>query len=439
MTNKIAPNTVDTPLKNSETNQPTPVSEISSKLIQGPDRNIAELKITTDGGVFRKFKEGDVAKPNNSSIMITETNGESVPSNPLPSIVEPNDESKPSSSLPVVTNIDDQTEPSNQVAMSNQVTLAIASAQPERQMYVTNFVPPPVLGNRLPTLPDNPYDFEHFKHYIDQKLCYNSAPLTQSAFIKAQERIAYRIDMWTLMEQRSVEWRTKPYTNEETPGKTLGNIFHWEDLPFETPRADLEREVKASCPLKDTQCKIRCTSCNGKGTQPCPSCHGQGHIIPRSGGSTLCPRCRGQGRLNCSTCTGSGLCLKWAVLTVKWNSFNTVSCCQNTFLPEKMIRRRLNKSIFFDGEQEWANNIFLTSYNELYQNIHGRVPADLSDKLGKELQKQYQTHFIQKKQSTLIRRIKCLIRQVDIIEVDYRLEGYVNKGEQHRGECYDLH
>jgi len=121
-------------------------------------------------------------------------------------------------------------------------------------------------------------------------------------------------------------------------------------------------------------------------------------------------------------------------LTVEWNTKKTVSPYQNTFLPEKKIRRRLKKKIFFDADREWDNHIFLTNYPNLYETIAICSPPNLAKKFGQDIQKQYQTHFAALKPSQKMRKMKILIRKVDIIETDYQLEGYTNKSGTHKGK-----
>ena len=304
------------------------------------------------------------------------------------------------------------------------------------QFQTTDFVP--IVGrlNQTSTLPAEPYSLSHFQLYVKDKSCYNATPVADAKIVQAQERVAYRVDMWTLMEHRSVEWKERPYRDEPAPGQPLLDIFNVKDLPFETPGTIIKGTPKLSHPLEYTQRKITCTSCTGKGRTPCGSCYGQGQGILRNNQTTQCSKCRGQGTLNCTKCIGSGFLLTFAVLTVEWNTIHTEACYQNTFLPEKFILNRLKKSVFYDEDYEWNNSLFLTGYGTLYETIGARSPPDLAKKFGQDIQKQYQTHFARLKDQMMICRIKCLIRQVEIIETDYQLEGYINKSERHSGKYH---
>ncbi|CAF3924966.1 unnamed protein product, partial [Rotaria magnacalcarata] len=396
---------------NVSNSEPITISEYSIEQTIGPTGSTMKYEITTNKGIIQSTERTEVSGPQIGN-------------------------SKQISNIPIVAIEDDETEPSREVATVNPMSTAIVPSQPQIPLRGIDFVSTPMQQVVSLTFPMDPYSFDHFKQYIGSKLCYSAAPLDQSKLIKTQERVAYRVDMWTLMENRTLEWTTKPYRGEDTPNLAVENLFQWEENSFVYPRTDVEGIVKKSYPLEDTQTKIMCGFCRGQGAQKCARCYGQGHLIPQNGYSTRCVACNGQGKLNCTHCDGSGLLLKVATLKFEWESISSVSCYQNTFLPDKLIRLRRNKAVVFDSDIEWKSSMVLTSFPGFIETIQERTPGDFSDKLIKDIQKQYQTHYIQLKkptQSNRITRIKCLIRQVDVLEVDYRLDGYINKVGRNKG------
>ncbi|CAM4874420.1 unnamed protein product [Rotaria socialis] len=397
---------------NVSSSEPITISECSVQKTIGPTGSTMKYEITTNKGIIRASERTEVSGPQI-------------------------DNSKQISNIPIVAVEDDETEPSREVATANPTTTAIVPRQSQIPLRGIDFVPIPMQQVVSLAFPIDPYSFDHFRKYIGSKLCYNAAPLDQSKIIKTQERVAYRVDIWTLMENRTLEWTTKPYRDEDTPNRTVGNIFDWDDISFDCPRADVEGIVKKSYPLEDTQAKIVCGFCRGQGAQKCAQCYGQGHFIPQNGYSTRCLACNGQGTLSCVHCDRSGFLLKVATLKFEWESINSVNCYQNTFLPDKLIRLRRNKPVVFDGAIKWNSSMVLTNFPELIETLQGQTPGDLSDKLIKDIQKQYLTHYIRLKkptQSNRITKIKCLVRQVDVIEIDYRLDGYINKVGRNKGE-----
>jgi hypothetical protein len=295
----------------------------------------------------------------------------------------------------------------------------------------TNFVAlPQATGPVIPPLVD-PNNFDHFKRYAKSKLCYNAAILDQATAVERTERIAFQVDMWSLMEHRSVEEHTKPYDDfESVPGQDIGNLFDWDDFPFEPPSTIIEGQRSKSHPLSKTQRKVACPLCDAEGKQQCSSCNGRGQILANNK-TSQCSRCRGKGKIKCTKCAGSGYLLSYYEMKITWETIHSIGWYQNSFLPDKIIQRMPNKDTFFDANLHWTNDIFLTSYGNLFQTILQESPV----KFEKNVQQQYQDgHFAKLKDATVMRRLKCLIRYVNISQTDYQLDGYVNKEERNKGK-----
>jgi hypothetical protein len=321
--------------------------------------------------------------------------------------------------------------PRSQLPVAGSTSVVTISEEPTGKVYTeTDFVQGPVVKRGPIVVVENLDSFDNFKRYIKGKFCYDSTPLDQAVVVGKKNRKAFRVDMWTLMEHRSVEWKTRPYRNESVPSKGVDNVFDWTNFSFDTPPTIISKDRIRSHVLTDTQRKTMCSLCNGQGKQHCTSCNGVGNIAsgPRS---TRCSRCHGAGKLNCAQCAASGHLLSWAVMAIKWHTIHSVGVYQNTFLPEEIIRRIPNKSIFYENDMKWTNDVFLLHYGNLYKTITENSPVDF----GLGIQQQYQDYHLAKlENSMIIRQLKCLIREVDIIETDYKLDGYVNTSEQNKGE-----
>ncbi len=93
--------------------------------------------------------------------------------------------------------------------------------------------PPPSLSS--PSL-------DLMKTYVQSKCCYHSSALTNAKVTYVEkERMAYQIDLWTLMEYRQVEKKQRPYKNEPTPHEALHN--EW-DYNFQQPPTVLNKKQK---------------------------------------------------------------------------------------------------------------------------------------------------------------------------------------------------
>jgi hypothetical protein len=315
-----------------------------------------------------------------------------------------------------------------EVALTGSKQVVIASDNLPVQYDPTDFVEIPT-GPSMPPVAD-PTSFDHFKRYVNSKFCYNSSILDTAIVLERTPCMAFQVDIWTLMEHRSVEQRSKPYRGESVPGKTVGNIFDWKGSLFEPPSTILQNKRVKLQPLTETQQKVKCPSCNTKGKQLCSSCGGLG-IVVKNQKINHCSLCHGTGEISCSRCASTAYLLTYDEMKLTWHTLHSVSYYQNSFLPEKLIRQMPNKPIFFDDNRDWTNDIFLTSYGDLFQFLGEHSPFHFE----KGIQQQYQDeHFIKLKESTAIRRLKCLIRCINIQETDYKLEGYLNKTERKKSK-----
>jgi hypothetical protein len=318
--------------------------------------------------------------------------------------------------------------PSGQeIAVLDSTQVAISSNSLHSQYDITKFVSVPT-GPSVPSVVDRT-NFDHFKRYVKNKWCYDSAILDTAVVGEGIERMAFQVDIWSLMEHRSISQRQRPYNGESAPGKRYKNIFDLTDSDIQTPSTIIKGERTKSYPLKETQTKQKCRFCNTEGKQQCSSCNGRGIII-KNNNTNQCSHCRGRGLINCNQCNSAAYLLVYDEVKVTWHTIHSVDYYQNTFLPTNMIQKMPDKPIFYDGSCEWTNDIFLTSFGELY-----RVIGDSPVHFEKGIQQQYQDkHFIKLEPSSVIRRLKCLIRYIEIRETDYKLDGHINETERNKGK-----
>ena len=79
--------------------------------------------------------------------------------------------------------------------------------------------------------------------YVKSKFGYNTTALTNAKLTGQNERAAYQIDMWTLMECRKTKRMTQPYNGENIPSATNRN--EWE-FDFDRPPTDLKKTKTAN-------------------------------------------------------------------------------------------------------------------------------------------------------------------------------------------------
>lgn len=121
----------------------------------------------------------------------------------------------------------------------------------------------------------------------------------------------YSIRLTTLVEQRKVQQRQRPYRDDD-----LGPVRYPSAASFEPWTVDLPApegfEPDWTCiTVEGSQRAERCTVCRGDGRHTCGSCAGKGSSTCSSCGgkpSTRCSSCGGRGRVTrtCADCGGTG-------------------------------------------------------------------------------------------------------------------------------------
>lgn len=318
------------------------------------------------------------------------------------------------------------------VATPSNRGVATTSGRPANMPYTAKDFMKPTRDSTEKPVTTRDFDaFEHFKNYIREKFCYHTIPFEKATLLETHKRIAYQVDMWTLMEKRTPIWCTRAYRGEKTLGKNVDDIFLWSNDAWQTPSTSLDGSASRTYDVEESMSKISCSTCGGTGQVFCTSCHGTGRRLADKGISTTCSRCNEKGRAPCKLCEQSGYLLRYLALKFDWYGLHSVGVYQNSFLPEKNVRRVQKKPIFYECDASWSNDPFLIDYGNLLKRIQENAAFDFVPFVHEQYQ---QNHFSKLPKSVMIAKMKVLIRTLDINEVEYQLEGYINSNERHAGK-----
>ncbi|CAF1514945.1 unnamed protein product, partial [Didymodactylos carnosus] len=308
------------------------------------------------------------------------------------------------------------------------------------QISNTKDAPPPPLG-----FPDY---LPYFKRYIDSKWCYHSSAVATATIIDVQDKFAFQIDIWSLIEQRWLDWDENPYRGEETPNEPVGDIWSFH---FNVPITIIEGKRTDYINLYHTQDKTICLSCDGAGIRTCSSCDGAGHIdcnvCKRSGtqangekcsncdgrGITQCSSCGTTGKQNCSRCDTVGWLLRWAVIRVKWFTIHSVLYEQNSTLPEKRIRKA-PKTDFCTRDIPWSTDYTLDNYSDLFKYIQQYSPIQFQNHITEEYQKKHLSKADRSDRKMV--KLSCSISQIPVKEILYTTGNHINKADPKKGYIF---
>ncbi|CAF1022509.1 unnamed protein product [Didymodactylos carnosus] len=102
------------------------------------------------------------------------------------------------------------------------------------------------------------------RRYVNKKFCYHSDAASEGKIIKSDSRVAFQIDIWTLMEKRWIKTISSPYNGEDTPGEIVEDIFDKETYNLKADTTIIQRNQIGQIILPETQKKISCAACNGQ-------------------------------------------------------------------------------------------------------------------------------------------------------------------------------
>lgn len=293
------------------------------------------------------------------------------------------------------------------------------------------------------------------KSHVNSKLCYNSSALTKAKVDKVDKsQVAYQVDLWTLIETRELKKLQKPYHNEPAPGQAVQKAWSYD---FRSPATVLNRKQKEVHDLLETHSVSTCSECDGVGRHTCPTCQGSCaqacsncsmEVLPNSDkiyhrktclsckgtGLEQCKTCDTMGYVNCKRCDKRGKILHWYQLTIQRYTIHSVSFQSNSLLPPKIIKKSPGKEVYWSNDQEWSKATSLVEHFQKklpdQQTTFPVKPQEIAEDYDKK-------HLKHIKENCEISRIKCEIQKLSIAEVEYKLEGYVNKRYQNMGKICD--
>ena len=286
---------------------------------------------------------------------------------------------------------------------------------------------PPAAAPREPVGEDD--RLAELRRYVKDKLCYHPAALANASVISQAKKEAYQVDIYTLMEERSIEWKEQPYANENHPAENV-QLF---DDHFDIPSTNLESKQSYHADIMRSQNKIPCHGCEGLGHKKCTACFGSGKSVLSSKGQP-CSACGGNGLQGCKRCDLCGNLLRWARVTANFYTVHSTAYYQNTFLPENRIRKSLSKQPFFNKDEEWATEKQFVGFASSL-SLCDTIKKSSAVEYWLAVEEQYMNKHIKKiKTNTKIRRMQIKIDKLSIIETDYSLEPYVNKRDPSKGK-----
>ena len=136
--------------------------------------------------------------------------------------------------------------------------------------------------------------------------------------------------------------------------------------------------------------------------------------------------------MHCSYCRGYGGFLHTPHLTVKWYTPKTDWYYQNSFLPEKKIRKA-KLTLFWSGRREpWSEGSSIAAFVDTIDEQHTVIDLKM------DVIRHYHDKHLNPMQSknNLMRRLQCTIERMDFEEVEYTMgEKYLNEKDRTRGRC----
>lgn len=254
-------------------------------------------------------------------------------------------------------------------------------------------------------------ELQYLMNYVNTKAFYHPAAARNAKVVNREQKIAFQVEIWTLMEKRSTETKEKPFDEKPALGEDLGDIFD-QKYSYTAPQTNLPEKKREYYDLNNTRQKLICPSCQGKGTVRCRLCNETGQKFGKP-----CMVCNGEGSSVCKKCSKIGSIVRWERLNIEWYTIYSVSYPRNTFLPDEHVKEAKDKDVVFDGDEKCIKESLDSTFPHLLKEITTKSPHDFAPFIDKQFCNE---HFTKKNSSTRIWKIKCLIQQLDIMEIDYQ-------------------
>jgi hypothetical protein len=263
------------------------------------------------------------------------------------------------------------------------------------------------------------------RKHVSSKCCYHASPIDNAKVTDQKSQVAFRVEIWTLLEKRSIKTTRKVYENEEVPGQAFGSLLD-EKYGSKPKLTVLNSKTTESIPIKETQKKVACSKCKGQGKLFCVPCNGTGKETEKE-----CTKCKGKGSHICKECSMIGYFLERVEMESQWQTVYSVTYPKNTTLPDKVIKEARGKANYFEGDDFCANQSIQSTFN----NLTSKANSESSLPFYHLIEEQFKENHMKKTNpSTQIRRIKCMIQRIDILEINYQTEKFVNKTGPKKGE-----
>ena len=88
-------------------------------------------------------------------------------------------------------------------------------------------------------------ELQYLMNYVNTKKCYHSSAAVHGKIFHREQKIAFQVEMWTLMEKRTTETKEKPFDDKSAAGKDLGDLFD-KHYSYDAPDTNLSEKKARS-------------------------------------------------------------------------------------------------------------------------------------------------------------------------------------------------
>ena len=177
--------------------------------------------------------------------------------------------------------------------------------------------------------------------------------------------------------------------------------------------------------LFDTRQKLICPGCQGKAR------HDAFYVMKLVKNSEKHVRCAAV-KVRQYVSNAQKLVILFVIkrLKIEWHTIYSITYPRNTFLPDGHIKEARNKQTAFNGDDECVDQSLESTFQHLLKEIDAKSPHNFAP----FIKEQFSRHHSDKTDdSTRIRRIKCIIHKLDIMEIDYQCGTLQNTKNARKG------
>lgn len=144
----------------------------------------------------------------------------------------------------------------------------------------------------------------------------------------------------------------------------------------------------------------------------------------------ICSKCGGADKVRCPKCKALGGFLHSPTLTVKWHTRQSTCCVQNSYLPEKKIRKG-GRTLY------WSRRIVPWSKGSSIENVVESITDNTPNiNLRADIMKHYNEKHLNpiRGKNNAMRRLVCTIERMNFEEIEYTMgDNFINKRDPARG------